>query len=98
VLCSLEGGLFICLDPKMNLLESPDPTWMEVEEFASSWEMKDDTFMVVRVLDKKAGTLNERAFTSVKEAVHYVDSFDTDDYEVTHYTYREMVTSIELAQ
>ena len=82
----------------MNLVQTPNPTLHEVMEFAESWEMKDDTFMVVRVLDKKAGTLNERAFTGVREAVHYVDSFNTDDYEVTHYTYREMVTSIEVNQ
>jgi hypothetical protein len=80
----------------MKLLETPDPTWLEVEEFAESWELVGDTFMVVRVLDKKAGTLNERAFTSVREAVHYVDGFDTDDYEVTTYTYKEMWTSLEL--
>jgi hypothetical protein len=82
----------------MNLVETPNPTMLEVMEFAESWEMKDDTFMVVRVLDKKAGTLNERAFTSVREAVHYVESFDTDDYELTSYTYREIWTSLELDQ
>jgi hypothetical protein len=82
----------------VNLVETPNPTLLEVMEFAESWEMKGNTFMVVRVLDKKTGTLNERAFTSVREAVHYVDSFDTDDYELTTYTYKEMWTSLELDQ
>jgi hypothetical protein len=82
----------------MNLVQTPNPTLHEVMEFAESWQMADDVFMVVRVLDKNAGTLNERAFTSVKEAVHYVDGFSADDYEVTYFTYKEMVTNWELDQ
>jgi hypothetical protein len=77
----------------MSLLERPDPTWLEVEEFVDSWQLKDDTFMVVRVFDKTAGTLTERSFVKVREAVHYVEGFDTDDYEVTWYNPKELWTS-----
>ena len=74
--------------------EQLSSTWLEVEEKADSWELKDDTFMVVRVFDKKTGTLTERSFVKVREAVHYVEGFDTEDYEVTWYNPKELWTSI----
>jgi hypothetical protein len=78
----------------MNLLDTPDPTWAEVEEFSESWELDGDVFMVVRVLNKEAGTLNERAFTRVRDAVNYVNGFDSDLFEVTYYNHKEMFTTI----